>query len=160
MKDLKDQYSLKEITAMLEDVKQKLAQYSYGRQHGRAGESYADPYKEYARLSNNLKSRQARARKREHIKSNNKIYNEILNIHQDEDKYGIKPVDERRYRNTFKSYYIGAPNPRDYIKRMTGLSLKQMYILQERTGLIPTPRITKAEADADWEKRWASGDIY
>lgn len=160
MTDLKEKYNLDEIKQMIEELKQKLAEYSYGRQHGRAGESYEDPYKEYRRLLNNLNSRQARARKREQIKQHDKAYNEILNIHQDEDEYGIKPVDERRYKACFKSYYIGAPIHPSYIKRMTGLNLKQMYILQEKTGLIPTPRISKEAADADWKKRWESGDIY
>jgi hypothetical protein len=160
MKDLREVYSLEEITQKLEEVKQELSKFEQKRQHGRAGESFDDPYKEYTRLLNNLRSRQARARRKEHFKRQDKAINKVLNIHQDEDEYGIRPVDERRYKATFKSGYIGEPVYRTYIKRMTGLNLMQMYILQERTGLKPTPVIKEAEAKADWKHRYETGDIY
>jgi len=160
MKDIRTQYTLDEILAKIKEVKSELANYSYDRQHGRAGESLDDPYQEYIRLLNNLRSRKTRARKKERLKEQDKVFNEVLNINTNEDEYGIRPIDERRYKATFKSGYIGAPVYRSYIKRMTGLNLKQMYILQERTGLIPTPSISKEEAEADWKKRYERGDIY
>ena len=160
MTDIHEKYTIEEIYDKINEVKKELEKYSYDRQHGRSGESYADPYKEYIRLMNNLRSRQARAKKRERLQREDQAYNRMLNINTDEDEHGIRPVDERRYKNCFKSYYIGAPIYRSYIKRMTGLNLKQMYILQERTGYIPTPPIKKAEADADWKQRYETGDIY
>lgn len=160
MKDLRQIYNLKEINKKLEEVKQQLAEFSYGRQHGRAGVALDDPYDEYERLLNNLRSRQTRARRKEHIKCQDKVFNEILNIHQDEDEFGISPRDERRYKAKFKSGYIGAPVYVKYIMMMTGLKLFQIYQLQERTGLIPTPRVTKEQADADYKHRWETGDMY
>jgi len=160
MKNITEKYNLEEIKQKVEELKIELAKYSYRQQHGRAGESLENPYEEYDRLLNNLRSRQTRARKKALEQKADKAYNEILDIHKDEDKYGIRPVDERRYKGTFKSGYIGAPVHRSYIKRMTGLNLMQMYILQEKTGLIPTPKIREAEAKADWKHRYETGDIY
>lgn len=160
MKDLKQIYNLEEITKMLEEVKLELSKLQGPRHHGRSGVAYEDPYKEYERLLNNLRSRQTRARKREIIKRQDKVFNEVLNIHQDEDEFGISPRDERRYRAKFKSGYIGAPVHVKYIMMMTGLKLFQIYQLQERTGLIPTPRITKEQADANYKHCWETGDIY
>jgi hypothetical protein len=160
MTDIREQYTVEEILIKTEEVKKELEKYSYDRQHGRSGKSCDDPYEEYIRLLNNLRSRQARARKKERIQHEEKTYKEMLNINTEEDEFGIRPVDERRYKACFKSYYIGAPIERSYIKRMTGLNLKQMYILQERTGFVPTPPIKKAEADADWKQRYETGDIY
>lgn len=160
MKDLRQKHNLEEINKMLEVVKQELAQFTYGRQHGRAGVPLDDPYDEYERLQNNLNSRKARARRKEHIKRQDKVFNEVLNIHQDEDEYGISSRDERRYKAKFKSGYIGAPVYVKYIMMMTGLKLFQIYQLQERTGLIPTPRVTKEQADADYKHRWETGDMY
>ncbi len=159
-KDLKEKYSIEQIYQMIDQVKVELAQFSYKQQHGRSGESYTDPYKEYTRLLNNLRSRKTRAKRKEIHNAQDKAYNEVLKIHQDEDEYGIRPVDERRYRATFKSGYIGAPVYVSYIRRMTGLSLMQMYVLQERTGLVPTPRIEEKDARADWKRRYDRGDIY
>lgn len=131
-----------------------------GRQHGRAGISSKDSEKERVRLLNNLNSRLSRMVRREIEKSREKTYREILGLNDDADEYGIKPVDERRYRACFKSGYIGEPVELLYIKRMTGLTLKQIEIMQERTGLIPVPAVTKTQADADERRRYETGDYY
>lgn len=158
--DIRKKYTPEQIHSMLEKVKQELAEFNYSRQHGRTGVKFNDEYDEYVRLNNNLISRKARA-KRKHLEQKaERVFEESLGLNRDEDAYGIRPVDERRYKATFKSGYIGAPVSVAYIKRMTGLNLKQMYILQERTGLIPTPRIKQSVADADWKARYERGDIY
>lgn len=146
----------------LEELQQELAELDkqLGRQHGREGKGFDDPEKEKRRLWNNLVSRRSRLARREALVRHDKAVNETLNLHQEEDEYGIKPVDERRYRAKFHSGYIGAPVYVSYIRRMTGLNLMQMYILQERTGLIPTPRIREEDARADWKRRYEQGDIY
>ena len=53
MKDLRQIYNLEEINKKIEEVKRQLAEFSYGRQHGRAGVVLDDPYDEYERLLNN-----------------------------------------------------------------------------------------------------------
>ena len=160
IKDLREKYDLTQINEMLKEVKQKLAELDPSRQHGRAGKECDDPYQEYTRLKNNYDSRVSRAKKKALEKQQDKTFNEIYGINTDEDEYGIRPVDERRYKRCFHSGYIGAPVYRDYVKRMTGLSLKQIAILQKRTGLIPVPAVEDAEADADEKRRWETGDIY
>ena len=146
----------------LEELKQELAKLDeqLGRQHGREGHKFDDPEKEKRRLWNNLVSRRSRLLRRNLKKHQDEQVNKILNIHQDEDEYGISPRDERRYRSKFKSGYIGAPVYVKYIMMMTGLKLFQIYQLQERTGLIPTPRITKEEADANYKYCYETGDMY
>ena len=148
-------YTLEELQAEIAKLDEQL-----GRQHGREGQKFSDPEKEKRRLWNNLVSRRSRLARKTLQQHQDKSYNEILNICQDEDEYGISPKDERRYRAKFKSGYIGAPVPVEYIQRMTGLKLFQIYQLQERTGLIPTPRITKEKADANYKHCIETGDIY
>lgn len=133
---------------------------SLGRQHGRAGTSSSDSEKDRVRLLNNLNSRLSRMAKREIEKSQEQTYREVLGLNNDADEYGIRPVDERRYRACFRSGYIGEPVERVYVKRMTGLSLNQIRVLQERTGLIPVPAVTAKEANADEKRRYETGDIY
>lgn len=146
----------------LEELQQELAvlDTKRDRQHGRAGVGFDDPEKEKRRLWNNLVSRRSRLARRQTLQRHDEAVNKSLGLHQDEDEYGIKPVDERRYKATFKSGYIGAPVYVSYIRRMTGLNLMQMYVLQEKTGLIPTPRIREKDARADWKSRYERGDIY
>lgn len=146
----------------LEELQQELAALDTkrDRQHGRAGVGFDDPEKEKRRLWNNLVSRRSRLARRQALQRHDEAVNKSLGLHQNEDEYGIKPVDERRYKATFKSGYIGAPVYVSYIRRMTGLNLMQMYVLQEKTGLIPTPRIREEDARADWKSRYERGDIY
>lgn len=76
------------------------------------------------------------------------------------DKHGISPFDQRRYIHCFHSGWIGADVKLAYVKRMTGLSLLQIAILQERTGLLPVPVVTKQVARKDQRRRELLGDIY
>jgi hypothetical protein len=146
----------------IEEIKAELAEFdkTYDRQHGRTGVELDDPEAEKRRLWNNLVSRRSRKARKEAHQRHDKAVREALHLHDGEDEWGIAPVDERRYRSKFKSGYIGAPVKVEYIRRMTGLKLFQMYQLQERTGLIPTPRITKEQADADYQRCIRTGDIY
>jgi hypothetical protein len=149
-------YTIEEIQKELDDLDVIL-----GRQHGREGKKFDDPEKEKRRLWNNLSSRKSRLSRRNIEKAQETAYNQALKLDTDEaDEYGIKPVDERRYVKCFHSGYIGAPVYLKYVKMMTGLTLKQIAILQERTGEIPVPPVTKAQADADEKERWERGDIY
>ena len=79
----------------LEELQQEIAKLDeqLGRQHGRAGVKFDDPEKEKRRLWNNLVSRRSRLLRRNLQKHQDERFNEILNIHQDEDEYGISPRD-------------------------------------------------------------------
>ena len=59
------------------------------------------------------------------------------------DKDGICPKDEQRYRYRFK--VSKQPTLREVI-RFTGLNIKQVYILQQKTKLYPNPRVNKDAA--------------
>lgn len=59
------------------------------------------------------------------------------------DKDGICPKDEQRYRYRFK--VSKQPSLREVI-RFTGLNIKQVYILQQKTKLYPNPRVNKDAA--------------
>lgn len=131
---------------------------SYKRRHGKQGVECTSLWEEYKRLYNNVHSQESRLRKRNLEKHQEKQFRE--RYHPDEDEYGIRPVDERKYIKCFKSGYIGEPVTRVYVRRMTGLSLKQIAILQERTGYVPVPAVGMAEAEADEKRRWETGDIY
>lgn len=146
----------------LEDIKKELSELDsqLGRQHGRIGQISDCDEKELKRLYNNLKSRQSRARKRELEKKRELTYREVLNLPNDADEYGIRPVDRRRYIACFKSTPIGCITERVYVKRMTGLSKNQIFILQKETGLLPVPAVTESEAVADEKRRWETGDYY
>lgn len=146
-------YTLEEIITELDELDKQL-----GRQHGRMGIKCEDSEKEKKRLWNNLQSRKSRMLKQKIEKERDKHVNEILKLHEDEDEFGIRPVDERRYTKCFHSGYIGETPERKYVQIMTGLSLKQINILQKRTGLVPNPAVNDSEADADEKRRWETGD--
>lgn len=150
-----EEATIESIKAELEELDKQL-----GRQHGRAGAKYDDPEKEKRRLWNNLQSRKSRHSKKSLEKRREQSYRESLGIVDDEDEYGIRPVDERRYIKCFHSGYIDAPVYRKYVQMMTGLSLKQIAVLQKRTGLIPEPKVSDKEADEDAKKRWETGNYY
>lgn len=161
MTDLRKKYTLEQCLLELEKAREEIQRLNPKRQHGRSGKEYDDPYDELQRLRNNIASRISRAGRRELEKKQEAHFRTTWGIQaEDADEYGIRPVDERRYIRCFKSGYIDAPVSRKYIKMMSGISLKQMYILQERTGLIPTPRITMEEANIDEKRRYETGDIY
>lgn len=147
----------------LEQLRQYEAEYmaTRKRQHGKARKIFDNEKDEYRQLYNNWASRCARKRKRDLIASKEKHFRSFWGVYaEDADEYGIRPVDERRYKGCFRSGWIGMSISRDYIRRMTGLTLKQISILQQRTGLLPTPPVSIKEADLDEQRRYESGDIY
>lgn len=148
----------------LEELQEEIARLDkqLGRQHGREGQKFSDPEKEKRRLWNNLVSRRSRLARRELQKSQDESYNKILNLYQcdDADEWGIRPVDERRYKSKFHSGYIGEPVKLKFVMSTTGLRPFQIYQLQLRTGLIPTPEVTKEQADANYAYCVRTGDIY
>lgn len=163
--------SLEQAIAEIEKLRTWIAELDnkLSRKHGRDGKAFEkkefttleEAKAEYVRLRNNWSSRVSKQRKAILEKQKEKTYLEILGLRRDdEDEYGISPKDERRYINCFKSGYIGAPVYRKFIKMMTGLSLMQMYVLQERTGYISTPMINMEEAKADEKRRFETGDYY
>lgn len=102
---------------------------------GRVGKPKDDPIAEAKRLIANQKSREAKAKKRQFLKQQGEI--RLGNFDNMEDNDGIRPVDERRYKQCFTAGYIGIPVPKEYVKRMTGLTDKQIDILAKRTKLKP-----------------------
>lgn len=123
------------------------------RQHGRKGTALEDAEAEIKRIENNRRSREARARKKVLEETQNKTYEDVLNLSQFQkdricDKDGICPRDERIYIRCFNSNIKGRVVKRSYVMTMTGLNLSQIYIMQGRTGLIPYPKTTKKEAEA------------
>lgn len=147
----------------LEQLRQYEAEYlaTRKRQHGRERKVFGTEEEEYKQLYNNWASRESRRRKRELEKSQEESFKQSWGIYaEDADEYGIRPVDERRYKGCFKSYYIGHPIELSYVKRMTGLSLKQILVLQKRTGYIPTPAVTDKAANEDEQRRYETGNIY
>ena len=146
----------------LDEIKKKLAEAdaNLNRQHGKLGVKCEDEEKELKKIYNNLKSRESRARKRALEKHQDYTYNKLYGLHADEDEYGIRAIDRRRYTKCFKSGYIDARVTRKYVKMMTGLTLNQIYILQNETGLIPYPAVTKKEANEDEKYRWETGMYF
>lgn len=148
--------SLDELLKMLSELDAQI-----GRQHGRLpqkkkeGEDDAAFYK---RLWNNYCSRKSRHRRNTLEKEQEKHYDDVIGFNKDADKFGITPKDQRRYINCFKSYYTCMAIERSYVKRMTGLNLRQIYELQKRTGYKPKPEVTMQEARADEKRRWERGE--
>lgn len=151
-----------ELKVAIQELRDKIAELDkdLGRQHGILGKAFSSDEEEYRRLYNNYHSRKSRHSKKEIEKRQEKTYMEMHGINNDEDEFGIRPVDERRYKGCFHSGYIGEPVKRSYVKRMTGLSLKQINIMQKRTGLYPVPPVGDKEADIDEQRRYETGDIY
>lgn len=148
-------YTLEEIIAELDALNAQL-----GRQHGKEGIKYTDPEKEKRRLWNNLVSRRSRNARKEYQKRQDDAYKEILKLASDADEHGIRPIDERRYVRCFHSGYIGEIPERQYVIRMTSLTLNQIKVLQNRTGLSPNPPVSDKEAAADEKRRFETGDYY
>lgn len=130
------------------------------QRHGRIGQVKLNPdgtvneAAERKRLYQNQKSREARARKK--LLAQN-FDNMVTDPQNRCDKWGITPKDEARYiRCCSSSLY----NSLDYVKMRTGLSLKQISVLQEKTNLYPVPPVDKRKADADYKRRYERGDIY
>jgi len=126
---------------------------------GRKPKVLDDPIAEAKRLKANESSRKSKKRIRDLEKSRAKSYMDMYgsSVNGNEDEYGIRPVDERRYIKCFKSAPIGTKPKLSYVKMMTGLSLMQISILQKRTGYLPEPAVKDNVAKYDDEKRWNEG---
>lgn len=124
------------------------------QRHGRIGTPKADAEAEAKRLYQNQKSREARARKKKLAEELDAMVIKPENVC---DKWGISPKDEARYIRCCSSIYY---HDLAYVKMRTGLTLKQISILQDRTGLYPVPPVDKKKANADFKRRWERGDIY
>lgn len=130
------------------------------QKHGRAGQVKLNPdgtineAAERKRLYQNQKSREARARRKELAQ---RLDDMIIGAENKCDKWGITPKDEARYiRCCSSSLY----NSLSYVKMRTGLTLKQISVLQDKTNLYPVPPVDKKKANADFKRRWEQGDIY
>lgn len=130
------------------------------QKHGRAGQVKLNPdgtineAAERKRLYQNQKSREARARRKELAQ---RLDDMIIGAENKCDKWGITPKDEARYiRCCSSSLY----NSLSYVKMRTGLTLKQISVLQDKTNLYPVPPVDKKKANADFKRRWEKGDIY
>lgn len=130
------------------------------QRHGRLGQvklkadGTVDEVAEKKRLYQNQKSREARARKKELAKAQDEFFMKPENIC---DEWGISPKDEQRYVRCCSNVYF---HELSYVKMRTGLSLKQISVLQDRTGLYPVPPVDKRKADEDYKRRYELGDIY
>lgn len=130
------------------------------QRHGRLGQvklkedGTVDEEAEKKRLYQNQKSREARARKKKLAESLDEC---VIRPEYVCDKWGINKKDEERYIRCCSSVYY---NDLSYVKMRTGLTLKQISVLQDRTGLYPVPPVDKKKANADFKRRWERGDIY
>jgi len=130
------------------------------QRHGRLGQvklkpdGTVDEEAEKKRLYQNQKSREARARRKLLAKAQDDFVVRPENVC---DKWGITPKDEARYKRCCSSTIY---NELSYVKMRTGLTLKQLSVLQERTGLYPVPPVDKKKADLDYKRRYERGDIY
>ena len=130
------------------------------QRHGRLGQvklkadGTIDEVAEKKRLYQNQKSREARARRKAEAE---KLDKTIVKPENQCDKWGINKKDRERYIRCCSSVYF---HDLSYVKMRTGLSLKQISVLQDETGLYPVPPVDKKKANADYKKRWERGDIY
>lgn len=152
MGKLKKPETLSELKEMIAELDKEL-KYTPGRKPT----VYEDEEKEFKRLWNNYVSRLQKRKAKKHEES---LYNSWESPDKTPDKYGIRPIDERRYVKCFKSGWIGEIPTLRYVKTMTGLNLYQIMILQTRTGYIPYPKVLKNKAQEDLKYREEIGDIY
>jgi len=130
------------------------------RQYGKLGQvkldekGNVDEEAERKRLYQNQKSREARARRKLLAE---RIDSLVIGDEYICDKWGINKKDEERYRRCCSSSLY---NSLSYVKMRTGLSLKQLSVLQERTGLYPVPPVDKKKANADYKRRKELGDTW
>lgn len=116
---------IQELKCQLEDMGIK----PYDRQHGRKGIEKENEEEEKKRLRNNLASQLSRAKKRRQIIDKNKAYN-YISPDLIEDENGINKVDERRFKQCF--VYEDIAPEYDYVRRMTGLNIDQISILEQK----------------------------
>ena len=130
------------------------------QRHGKLGtvklnpDGTVDEKAEAKRLYQNQKSREARARRKQR---DDELDAMVMNPNNVCDKWGITKKDEQRYIRCCSSTYY---NDLAYVRMRTGLTLKQISVLQDRTGLKPVPPVDKKKANADFKRRWERGDIY
>lgn len=134
------------------------------QRHGRLGQVKLNPdgtvdeKAEEKRLKQNEASRKARAKRKAEAEAiENAFMEKYVKPENVCDKWGINKKDEERYIRCCSSVYY---NDLSYVKMRTGLTLKQLSILQERTGLKTVPPVDKKKADLDYKRRWERGDIY
>ena len=118
------------------------------RQHGKKGKACLTEEEEYKRLKNNYISICSRAKRKEREQEIDRNFKKRMGA-DDEDEYGIRPVDKRRYIAKFKNCPKGSVVELAYVRRMTGCSLYQIYHLQRMTGLYPNPKVTEKDAKID-----------
>lgn len=133
-KSIQERYQdlLKEQEQLIAAMEQHGLELETTRKHGKSGtEKEGDA--ELARLCNNIASQNSRYKQR--IKEWEKFY---AGTHPDDipDKYGITKRDTRRYKHCFGWIDPALAPEYSYIKTMTGLSVDQAIILEQRTGLI------------------------
>ena len=130
------------------------------RQHGKKGTEAETEEEEWNRLYKNIKSIECRRRRKKLEKEQEQSWVSKYGFGNDEaDQYGITPKDRRRYIAKFKNCPKGAVVELDYLKMMTGLTLNQIWILQNETGMSPYPAVTEKAAKKDQAYRDYNG-IY
>lgn len=121
----------KSLDEIIQDLKCQLEDMGikpYDRQHGRKGIEKENEEEEKKRLRNNLASQLSRARKRKIIAD--KDVSVIINEDFINDENGINKVDERRFKQCF--VYENIAPEYDYVRRMTGLNIDQISILEQK----------------------------
>lgn len=132
----------------------------YPRKHGKAAKLSDDPEIRKKQIYKNLKSIESRHRCKEIDDWHEKSYVERYGFGNDSaDQYGITQKDRRRYKAKFTNCPHGSIVTLDYVQRMTGLNLNQIWILQNETGLKPVPAVTEKAAKKDQAYRDYNG-IY
>lgn len=123
---------LKEQEQLIAAMEQHGLELEKTRKHGKAG-TVKEGEAELIRLCNNIASQNSRYKLR--IKEWEDFY---AGTHPDDipDKYGITTRDTRRYKHCFGWIDPALAPEYSYIKTMTGLSVEQAEILEQRTGLI------------------------
>lgn len=156
---IKKRKSLPPTLEELEVIYAKLLS-QYSRQHGRKAKLSDDPEIRYKQIYKNVKSILSRNKVKKLEADREKSYVEKFGFGNDDaDANGITAKDRRRYIAKFKNCPYGAVVELDYLKRMTGLTLKQIYILQKETGKYPKPAVTEKAANKDQAYRDEEG-IY
>jgi len=133
---------------------------SYTRQHGRKAAPIENTPEGYKRLYKNVKSIKSRNKRKKIEAEREQSYVERFGFGNDDaDINGITAKDRRRYNAKFANCPHGAVVELDYLRRMTGLTLKQIFILQNETGKYPYPAVTEKAANKDQAYRDKEG-IY
>ena len=156
---IKKRKSLPPTLEELEVIYAKLLS-QYSRQHGRKAKLSDDPEIRYKQIYKNVKSILSRNKVKKLEADREKSYVEKFGFGNDDaDANGITAKDRRRYNAKFANCPHGAVVELDYLRRMTGLTLKQIFILQNETGKYPYPAVTEKAANKDQAYRDKEG-IY